>query len=146
MQDAKPSFMCMPKAVNDSYGLVLSHQAADVEPYAPNSDCLFTINAQQGKRINLRFEFFDLEPSYDMDSGMCGENGDRLEIYESRNTFWIKSDNMQPERTICGGTGVFPADYQSVGDVVTVRLITDSETTDNKGIQFLYSTYTPAEG
>ncbi|PIK61957.1 hypothetical protein BSL78_01100 [Apostichopus japonicus] len=145
MQDANPTFMCINKMVNDSFGLISSHAEADVEPYSTNVDCLFTIKATPGSRINLRFEFFDLEQNYDMDTGMCKEGGDRFEIYESGNTFWIKSDDCPPERVICGGTGEFPEDYQSVGGVVTVRFITDGTSTDNKGLQFLYSSFIPAE-
>lgn len=145
MQDLEPTFMCLSKEVNESYGLVLSHQKADVEPYETNLDCLFTIHTTRDKRINLRFEYFDLERNYNMETGRCEESGDRFEIYESDGIFWIKNGNIQPDETICGGTGKFPEDYQSLTSTITVRLLTDGNRSNNKGLQFLYVAFTPVE-
>ena len=110
-------------------------------------DCTLTLNTQPGKRINIRFDYFDLSPAWDRTEERCqDDHTDILQIYESGSIQLIRGDDFQPEMTLCGGTGRFPDDYQSSGNVVTVRFITDGIATADAGIMFVYTSFTPPEG
>ncbi|XP_038069945.1 uncharacterized protein LOC119739185 [Patiria miniata] len=145
IQDANPSFMCLAKNVSDISGRVYSHLDVERAPYAPNMDCLFTINTQPGRRINLRFDFFDLAPGFDRASNRCRSDADRFMVYESDKDFVIKNDILQPEVTYCGGTGKFPKDYQSYGNIVTIRFLTDGLSSPDAGVKLVYTSYKPPQ-
>eukprot|EP00057_Strongylocentrotus_purpuratus_P000425 XP_001176245.1 PREDICTED: uncharacterized protein LOC752684 [Strongylocentrotus purpuratus] len=141
IQDRVPSLLCMPKNSSDSAGKVASHYDVENEPYGSDMDCTFTMNAKQGQRINIRFDYFDVARSYDSREGRCRSEGDSLSIYESGNIFLIKSNILTPEVRLCGGTGKFPDDYQSVSNVVTVRFKTDEYPSPDNGIKFTYTAF-----
>ena len=112
-------------------------------------DCAITLNTQPGKRINIRFDYFDLAPAWDGQTNQCrteGSSTDSFRIYESGKIGLIRTDVLQPDVTLCGGTGKFPPDYQSSGNVVTVRFTTDDLGTNDAGIKFVYTSFTPPEG
>ncbi|XP_072168819.1 low-density lipoprotein receptor-related protein 12-like [Diadema setosum] len=146
IQDRVRSLLCMPKNVSDTAGRVASHHEVEHEPYADSMDCTFTMNAKPGQFINIRFDFFDLAASYDIREKRCRMEGDYLSIYESGNIFLIKGNILEPAVKLCGGTGKFPSDYQSVSNVVTVRFYTDDYHSPDNGIKFTYTAfYNPAE-
>ena len=150
IQDANPSFMCLPKNVSDLSGRVYSHMNVELSPYHQGMDCVITLNTHPGKRINIRFDFFDLAPAWDSTENQCRIDGtpptDSFRIYESGMIALIRGDVLQPDLTLCGGTGKFPPDYQSSGNVVTVRFTTDEIRTPDAGIKFVYTSFTPPEG
>ncbi|XP_072013357.1 LOW QUALITY PROTEIN: uncharacterized protein [Amphiura filiformis] len=149
IQDANPSFLCLPKNVSDISGRVYSHMNVEHSPYLKGMDCTMTLNTHPGKRINIRFDYFDLAPGWDSSSNQCRTEGtsptDSFRIYESGMIARIRSDILQPDVTICGGTGKFPPDYQSSGNVITVRFTTDDISTADAGIKFVYTSFTPPE-
>ena len=67
-------------------------------------------------------------------------------VYESDNYYVIKNDILQPEVTYCGGTGKFPRDYQSYGNVVTIRFLTDGISSADAGVKLVYTSYKPPQG
>ncbi|XP_071785158.1 uncharacterized protein [Asterias amurensis] len=145
IQDANPSFMCLPKNVSDVSGRVYSHMNVESVPYAGNKDCTFTINTQPGRRINIRFDYFDLAPGFDRAHNQCRSDADRFMVYESGNIYVIKNGILQPEMTYCGGTGIFPKDYQSYSNVVTIRFLTDGISSADAGVKLVYTSYKPPQ-
>ncbi|XP_022100932.1 uncharacterized protein LOC110984760 [Acanthaster planci] len=145
IQDPNPSLLCLAKNVSDVSGRVHSHLDVERAPYAPNMDCLLTIDTQPGRRINLRFDFFDLAPGFDRASNRCRSDADRFMVYESDKDFVIKNDILQPEVIYCGGTGKFPKDYQSYGNIVTIRFVTDGLSSPDTGVKLVYTSYKPPQ-
>ncbi len=137
--------MCLPKNVSDISGKVYSHINVESVPYTGNKDCTFTINTQPGRRINIRFDYFDLAAGFDRAHNRCRSDADRFMVYESGNIYVIKNDILQPEMTYCGGTGIFPKDYQSYGNVVTIRFLTDGISSADAGVKLVYTSYKPPQ-
>ncbi|XP_071959039.1 uncharacterized protein [Antedon mediterranea] len=119
--------------------VISSHRSVTTSPYHLSKDCIVLISAPPGQQINLRFEFFDLQPSYDKDNKRCSPIlGDKLMIYERG----MEGLASPPERTYCGGSGVFPADYQSTSNVLGVRFFSDNIASQKDyGFRFTYTTF-----
>ncbi|XP_070575641.1 neuropilin and tolloid-like protein 2 [Ptychodera flava] len=146
LQDYVNNYACIHN-ISYATGEVHSHRGAEETTYQNGLDCMVTINAEPGKRINIRFDLFDLSSMYDTILKQCRGNGDRVYIYDKGDILLIRNDNEIPQVTLCGGTGTFPADHQSMGNVVTLRFISDAAPTEDTGFKFIYTQFTtPTDG
>ena len=92
-------------------------------------------NVRQSKSIATPFQIIQI-------LSLCT----RFMVYESGNIYVIKNEILQPEMTYCGGTGIFPKDYQSYSNVVTIRFLTDGISSADAGVKLVYTSYKPPQG
>ncbi|XP_031624566.1 cubilin homolog [Contarinia nasturtii] len=92
--------------------------------YPPNKDCVYVINAPNGKQIQLNIESFDLEES----------NGCSFDSLEIRNG---ASDKSPLIGSFCG-TDILPR-FKSFSNHMYLRFKTDSSN-ENKGFKISYNT------
>ncbi|XP_006813103.1 uncharacterized protein LOC102804233 [Saccoglossus kowalevskii] len=145
LQDSSQPYKCKHN-ISYTTGEVFSHQGVQEKTYQENMDCSVIIHTEIGQRINIRFDFFDLSSMYNTVSNECSSSGDRVHIYDTGDLMTIRIGVGTPQVTLCGAMGKFPDDYQSSGNVVTLRFISDKKKSADLGFKFIYTSfYTPGE-
>ncbi|XP_033117372.1 abnormal cell migration protein 13-like [Anneissia japonica] len=133
--------------ITKTSAIISSHRSVTEKPYHMSKDCIILISAPPGQQINLRFEFFDLHPSFDKESSNCNPiSGDKLMIYESGDMTKKDFFSQPADKTYCGGTGKFPNDYKSSTNAIAVRFFSDGvESKKDFGFIFTYTTFKTEE-
>ena len=114
-------------------GLIFSH--AGLDGYTNDADCKVTVTTEPGKRIYLRFESFDIA-----DSLNCYK--DEVIVYDGRTYASLKLSGAP--YGLCGtSVDLRYREMRSTGNEITVRFITDSIWTNNKGFVIVFASFDP---